>query len=185
MGGRRCAWPGSGPTRCRCATNGTPRCDDTQLLRTRIAACLVLLYAQPVSRLTRLTIDDITHDHEGQTLLRFGDPPTPVPEPFATLLTQLTSERANMNTAANPTARWLFPGGSPGQRLPPGALLPSLRRLGIPASQARTSALRELVLQAPAPWTNSGSQPSSIRCVTYERRSEWKSSPAGIPSAAR
>lgn len=119
-------------------------------LRTRVAACLVLLYAQPVSRLTRLTIDDVLHDGD-QTLLRLGDPPSPVPEPVAALLTQLAGNRANMNTAANPTARWLFPGGRPGQPLTPGALLPSLRCLGIPTTQARTAALRELVLQTPAP----------------------------------
>ena len=119
-------------------------------LRTRVAACLVLLYAQPVSRLIRLTIDDVLHD-DGQTLLRLGNPPSPVPQPVATLLSQLTSNRANMNTAANPAARWLFPGGRPGQPLTPGALLPSLRHLGIPATQARTAAFRELVLQAPAP----------------------------------
>jgi hypothetical protein len=46
---------------------------------------------------------------------------------------------------------WLFPGGRPGQPLTPGARLPSLRCLGIPVTQARTAALRELVLQAPAP----------------------------------
>ena len=110
----------------------------------------MLLYAQPVSRLTRLTIDDI-HHHDGQTLLRFGDPPSPVPEPFAALLSQLAATRSNMNTAANPAARWLFPGGRPGQPLTPGALLPSLRHLGIPITKARTAALRELILQAPAP----------------------------------
>ena len=123
---------------------------DHEPLRTRVAACLVLLYAQPVSRLTRLTIDDVLHDG-GQTLLRLGDPPSPVPQPIAALLNQLTTDRANMNTAANPTARWLFPGGRPGQPLTPGALLPALRHLGIPTTQARTAALRELVLQAPAP----------------------------------
>jgi hypothetical protein len=32
--------------------------------------------------------------------------------------------------------------------------------------------------------TNSGSHPPSIRCVTYDRRSEWKSSPSCRPSAA-
>jgi hypothetical protein len=125
--------------------------DDAQPLRARVAACLVLLYAQPVSRLTRLTIDDIVHNDNGQVLLRFGDPPSPVPEPFATLLTQLATSRANMNTAANPAARWLFPGGRPGQPLTAGALLPSLRHLAIPVTKARTAALRDLVLKAPAP----------------------------------
>ena len=33
----------------------------------------------------------------------------------------LTSDRANMNTAANSHARWLFPGGRPGQPLTDGA----------------------------------------------------------------
>jgi hypothetical protein len=72
-------------------------------------------------------------------------------------LSWLTARHQNLagitqaDTAANPAARWQFPGGRPGQPLTPGALLPSLRRLGIPATQARTSALRELVLQAPAP----------------------------------
>jgi hypothetical protein len=100
--------------------------DAGEPLRTRVAACLVLPYAQPVSRLTRLTIDDVLHDG-GQTLLRFGDPPSPVPEPFAALLNQLTTGRANMNTAANPTARWLFPAAASASPSPPGALLPSLR----------------------------------------------------------
>lgn len=53
--------------------------------------------------------------------------------------------------AANPAARWLFPGGRPGQPLTPGALLPSLRHLGIPVTKARTAALHALVRQAPAP----------------------------------
>jgi len=33
--------------------------------------------------------------------------------------------------------------------------------------------------------TNNGSQPPSMRWVTYERRSEWKSSPSSRPSASR
>ena len=45
-------------------------------LRSRVAACLMLLYAQPASRLARLTIDDITRDG-GQVFLRLGDPPAP------------------------------------------------------------------------------------------------------------
>jgi len=83
--------------------------------------------------------------------IRLGDPPTPVPEPFASMLTGLAASRANMNTAANPACAWLFPGGRAGQPLTPGALLQQLRALGVPAAQARTSAFRQLVLQAPAP----------------------------------
>ncbi|MGK5551978.1 hypothetical protein ACSNOI_10225 [Actinomadura kijaniata] len=45
--------------------------DPTIALRTRIAACLVLLYAQPVSRLVRLTVHDILQ-RDGQAALRLG-----------------------------------------------------------------------------------------------------------------
>jgi hypothetical protein len=79
--------------------------DSQAPVRTRAAACL-LLFAQPVTRIVRLAIDDIT-DQDGQLLLRLGDPPVPVPEPFAGLLLQLTASRQNTNTATNPASRCL------------------------------------------------------------------------------
>lgn len=84
-------------------------------------------------------------------LLRLGTPPTPVPEPFAQLIRDLANQRANMNTSTNPHARWLFPGGRAGQPLSRTALGQRLQALGFPSSAARTSAFRQLVLQAPAP----------------------------------
>lgn len=90
--------------------------DDHLPLRTRVAACLMLLYAQPVSRLRRPTIDDVIRQ-DGQVLIRLGHPPAPVPEPFAALLLELAGNRENMTTATNPSARWLFPGQRAGQQL--------------------------------------------------------------------
>lgn len=124
--------------------------DDQVPVRTRTAACLLLLFAQPVSRIVRLTIDDITR-RDGQLLLRLGDPPTPVPEPFAGLLLQLAASRQNTNTATNPASRWLFPGRRAGQPLHPDTLRTALRQFGIPATAARTATLRDLVLHAPVP----------------------------------
>jgi len=122
--------------------------DDQLPLRARIAACPMLLYAQPVSRLTRLTIDDIIRQ-DGQVLIRPGDPPAPVPEPFAALLQRLAANRENMTTATNPAARWLFPGQRAGQPLNAGTLREELRQLGFSTGTARPSALRQLVLQGP------------------------------------
>ncbi|MCZ1009009.1 hypothetical protein [Streptomyces lydicus] len=51
----------------------------------------------------------------------------------------------------NLSTHWLFPGRRPGQPMNPTTLLGSLRDLGVPAQRARTSAIRRLVLQAPAP----------------------------------
>ncbi|GGU06955.1 hypothetical protein GCM10010272_60290 [Streptomyces lateritius] len=56
--------------------------DDSLPLRTRVAAALVLLYAQPVTRIVRLDVDDVTDDGTAVTV-RLGDPPSSFPEPVA------------------------------------------------------------------------------------------------------
>ena len=45
-------------------------------LRTRAAAAIVLLYAQPASRIVRLTVNDVTCE-DGGDFLGLGDPPRP------------------------------------------------------------------------------------------------------------
>lgn len=128
--------------------------DDTIELRTRVAAGLLLLFAQPITKIVKLTVDDVLQQGQdsGQDVyLRLGDPPTPVPEPLAGLLIELLDARANMNTASNPDSHWLFPGGRAGQPLTPGALRQRFQALGLPTIPARTAALSQLVLQAPAP----------------------------------
>jgi hypothetical protein len=124
--------------------------DDDLPLLTRIASTLTLLYAQPVTRILRLTIDDIVN-HDGEVSIRLGDPPTPVPEPFAGLLLEHIDHRLNFTTATNHDARWLFPGRRGGQPMTPDTIETRFRHAGIPAPSGRTAALRRLVLQASAP----------------------------------
>src|SRR5258708_3058865 len=100
-------------------------------VRPRAAACLTLLFPQPPARIVRLTIDDIIHGDDGQILLRLGDPPAPVPEPFAALLLQLPASPQNMNTATNPATPWLFPGRRAGHPLHPAPIAALLCELGI------------------------------------------------------
>ena len=123
--------------------------EETELL-TRVAAVLMLLYAQPVTRIPALTIDDIACDG-GEVTIRLGDPPAPVPEPFASLLLRHAGQRLNLTTATNAGARWLFPGRRGGQPMTPDSIARRLHAAGIPALSGRTAALRHLVLQAPAP----------------------------------
>jgi hypothetical protein len=113
-------------------------------LRPRAAACLILLYAQPLSRILRLTTSDLSHDDSGHLLIRLGDPPSPVPHPFAGLLLELAG-----STPAN--CPWLFPGRPTSQPLAYRTMLTQLRNLNFPMRTARVSALRQLVLQVPAP----------------------------------
>ncbi|MBB2914193.1 hypothetical protein FHS43_005505 [Streptosporangium becharense] len=125
--------------------------DDEQIpLLTRTAAVIVLLYAQPLTRILRLTIDDVLH-HDGQVSLRLGDPPTPVPEPFATLLLDHLGQRLNLTTATNQNSRRLFPGRRGGQPMTTDAIEQRLRTHQIVTLNSRAAALRHLVLQAPAP----------------------------------
>lgn len=123
--------------------------EETDLL-TRVAAVLMLLYAQPLTRILRLTLDDILHD-DGEVTIRLGEPPAPVPEPFASLLLRHAGQRLNLTTATNADARWLFPGRRGGQPMTPDAIERRLRHAEVPALSGRTAALRQLVLQAPAP----------------------------------
>jgi integrase len=123
--------------------------EETEML-TRVAAVLMLLYAQPVTRILALTVDDIARDN-GEVTIRLGDPPAPVPEPFASLLLRYAGQRLNLTTATNAGARWLFPGRRGGQPMTPDSIARRLHAAGIPALSGRTAALRHLVLQAPAP----------------------------------
>lgn len=117
-------------------------------LRPRVAFTLLLLYGQPLSRIFRLTIDDIIPTSEEGVSIRFGEPPTPVPEPFAGLVLDLIDQRTNMRTATNPNARRLFPGRRAGQPLRPETLGKQSAKTGVPTITGRVSALRQLVLQA-------------------------------------
>ncbi len=108
------------------------------------------LYAQPLTHIARLTTDDVLQDN-GEVLVRLGDPPSPVPEPLAGMLLTHLDQRPNTMTATSPEARWLFPGRRAGQPMTSNALELRLRHLGFPTQRGRTSAIRQLVLQAPAP----------------------------------
>jgi integrase len=124
--------------------------DDSLPLRARIAAALVLLYAQPVSRIVRLTVDDVMDDGASITV-RLGDPPSPLPEPVANLMRAYMQSRQHLPYASSRSSQWLFPGRQPGQPMNPVSLQVHLREIGVPPQRGRTAAIRQLVLQAPAP----------------------------------
>ena len=105
--------------------------DEQTPLLTRVVATIVLLYAQPLTRILLLTTDDVVHDND-IVALRLGDPPTPVPEPFATLLLRHLDQRLNLTTATNQDSSWLFPGRRGGQPMTTDTIERRLRRHQIP-----------------------------------------------------
>lgn len=119
-------------------------------MRLRAAGVIVLLYAQPVSRIVRLSVDDVIRDGDA-VLLRLGEPASPVPSPVAALLLEHIANRENMNTASNPASRWLFPGRRAGQPFRPDHLSALLNEVGVPAAAARGAAVRQQLLALPGP----------------------------------
>lgn len=118
-------------------------------LRTRVAGSIVLLYAQPLTRVVRLALDDVIHDGD-QVFLRLGEPPTPVPAPFADLLLRWVAGRDNMNTATNHDSTWLFPGRRAGEPMNPNSLAALVNKAGV-STAGRAAAIRQHVLEMPAP----------------------------------
>jgi hypothetical protein len=124
--------------------------DDSLDLTDRVAGSLLLSYAQPLSHITALTIDQITR-HADTTTIRFGRDHIAVPEPLATLLGALIDTgRRYANTGTPQTSRWLMPGTMPGRPLTPARLGQRLARLGIDARAARRATLLQLAAQLPA-----------------------------------
>ncbi|WP_236076353.1 hypothetical protein [Streptomyces coffeae] len=79
---------------------------DTEIpTRLRVAGVIVLLYAQPVSRIVPLTVDDVIRD-SGAVLLRLGEPASPVPAPVAVLLLEHIAETVRRRRSLMVTS-WL------------------------------------------------------------------------------
>jgi hypothetical protein len=120
-------------------------------LADRVAGELVVLFAQPLSRIARLTIDDVAID-AGRVALHLGHTPLELPEPLAGHLRELVETRRSLAAAALPAhERWLFAGASPGRPIGELALGRRLRRLGVACGPNRRAALLELSAQVPAP----------------------------------
>ncbi|TMQ99253.1 hypothetical protein ETD83_18035 [Actinomadura soli] len=124
-----------------------PFTDDTPEPLDRVAGLLVLLYAQPVTRLAHLTIDAVTDD---RVRLKIAEEDLPPPEPLTGLTASVVSQRRNMRAAANSTSPWLFPGRLAGR--PISATRPRQRPRAVGITRAdRTAALDQLLRDIPAP----------------------------------
>jgi hypothetical protein len=123
--------------------------DESIDLGDRVAGCLVVLYALPVSRINRLASGDFA-PVDGGLALRITDDLLPVPAPLAALIARLTERRRNVTGAGHPDCDWIFPGGRAGRPIEPDQLALRLNRLGVTRA-ARTAALDALLVTVPAP----------------------------------
>jgi hypothetical protein len=102
--------------------------------RDRVAGCLVVLFAQRISRLVLIAKDDV-QERDRQVFLRLGNEPLLLPEPLGTLARQLRDTPPGPETT-NTSSPWLFPGRLRGTSLSEGYMRKRLGRLGIKALPA-------------------------------------------------
>ena len=117
--------------------------------RDRVAALLIVLFAQPVGRVARLTIDDVTIT-EDAVAIRLGTTPIELPQPLAGHLRDLVTDRRTGAAAAIDEPRWLFHGKAPGRPIHELALSRRLKLIGVDCAAARRSTLLHLAGEIPA-----------------------------------
>jgi hypothetical protein len=122
--------------------------DSTIPVDDRVAAALVVLYGQPLSRIARLTTSDIRTGSDGAVKLNLDGRHMPLHEPFATLIRRLPLRRTNgVNDQIE--SPWLFPGRHAGKHIGPVVLGQHLAAHGIQPRNMRNSARAQLVSEIP------------------------------------
>jgi hypothetical protein len=156
--------------------------DDTVKPEDRVAGLLVLLYAQPVSRIVCLTLDHLDAS-DTEVRLRLGREPVLLPEPLAGLVRQVAATRKGHATIGHQGASpWLFPGGRPGRALSAFRLAERLNQLGIHCGQSRSAALFQLATDLPAAMLAKMLGIHIAVAVTWQRASagDWTSYAAEV-----
>ena len=124
--------------------------DDHLALTERVAGCLVLLYAQQLTHIVALTVNQVVNGDDS-VHLKLGASQAIIPEPLGGLLAELAANgRTHTGVGSPAPSHWLFPGLHAGRPLHPSGLGQRLRRLGIPTMPGRRAALLHLASQLPA-----------------------------------
>ena len=112
---------------------------------------MVLVFAQPISRLVLLRTDDVATIGATVTI-RFGSENAEIPEPLGSLVLTLKAQpRGLATTAVTSQTEWLFPGLMVGSELSSERMRLRLAALGIRGRAGRGSALLRLARELPAP----------------------------------
>jgi hypothetical protein len=117
--------------------------------RERVAAILVAVYAQPIGRVARFTIDQIAIT-DTATTITFAHTPVTMPAPVADAVRAWLDQRqASMPPLATPSP-WMFPGSPPSRPMGEQSLSRRLKTIGIDCNQDRRGALLHLAGELPA-----------------------------------
>lgn len=122
--------------------------DDTISPDDRVAGALVVLYAQPLTRIAVLRVDQLTEGRDGEITVRFDHHQIDLTEPFASLARQLPIRR-RQGAADHLETRWLFPSNRPDRPIHPTTIANRLRRIGIDPRATRAAAVTQLATEIP------------------------------------
>lgn len=113
----------------------------------RVAGLLVVLYAQPLSRIATLSRNDIVAIDD-RVQLRLGPDPLDLPEPLSSLILTLPVTRRH-STAQQLPNPWLFTGGHAGKHIRAESLGIRLSRIGVEPRRMRLAAAEQLTREVP------------------------------------
>lgn len=117
-------------------------------VRTRLAAILILVFGQPLTRIVKLTATSVTVE-EGRVWLKLGRVPLPMAPPIDRLV--LAARSGSVQRRDQGGRGWLFPGQIPGQHLSAEQLGHRLHQIGIASAlTARNAAWATMATEVPA-----------------------------------
>ncbi|WP_460516058.1 hypothetical protein [Flindersiella endophytica] len=121
----------------------------------RAAACLVLLYAQPVAKIVQLTLDDLHTDEPvnrpSRTYVTLGPCDLLLPPPLDDLFARLPVDKpfGTASTLNRAQRRWLFPGKNAGHHVHATSMIRRLNQLGVPTRAGRNATLLHIAATTP------------------------------------
>lgn len=129
-------------------------------LADRVAGALILLYAQPLSRVLKIRRSDVKLEASDGAdsadarvvTLQFGETPIELPAPLSQLIAELAARDSGSQTSLlTKPADWLFPGTREGQHFSEPRMKTRLRMIGLKAGPARSRAMIHLAQRVDAP----------------------------------
>jgi hypothetical protein len=123
---------------------------DTINTRSRVAGLFLLLFAQPLNQILKMTHDQVLDHGNGRVIVTFDTEPIELPPGVAELVIDHKRRHGCASYRVGDT-RWLFPGRLPGRPLVTEPVRLELVSHGIKPRASRSAALFFLAGQIPAP----------------------------------
>ncbi|MEL5990251.1 hypothetical protein ACOKGD_06795 [Microbacterium phosphatis] len=122
--------------------------DDAIRRYVRISGLFMLLFAQPVTAISRMRASQIDASNPERVFVTFDRTPVQMPEPLDQLLREQLLDKGSAVFVAD-GQDWLFPGAIPGGHLVTENIRSRLTALGIHCREARHAALFSLAAEVP------------------------------------